>query len=128
MTRSASYAVTVGWRYLERWIESQEEINLDLDPDFQRAHVWDEYKQTRYVEYILRGGKSSKDLYFNCVGWMGNFKGPSFTININDLATHEDVLRWYLDLNAGGVAHTEAELQKVRKLLHEELLSGRVKA
>lgn len=44
---------------------------LQLDPDFQRAHVWDRQKQVAYVEYVLRGGKFSKDLYFNCADWNG---------------------------------------------------------
>lgn len=75
-TRSADYRVNVGWDYLETWLKHEREISLDLDPDFQRAHVWDEEKQCRYVEFVLRGGQSSRDLYFNCVGWMGTFEGP----------------------------------------------------
>lgn len=49
---------------------------LDLNPDFQRGHVWTREQQSAYVEYILRGGMSGRELYFNCVGWQGNYKGP----------------------------------------------------
>jgi uncharacterized protein with ParB-like and HNH nuclease domain len=49
---------------------------LDLTPDFQRQHVWTLEQQSAYVEYILRGGMSGRELYFNCVGWMGDYKGP----------------------------------------------------
>ena len=42
--------------------------------------------------------------------------GPDFLINVNDLATREEVLQWYLDLNSGGVVHTEEELNKVKKI------------
>lgn len=49
---------------------------LDMEPDFQRVHVWTPEQQTKYVEFILRGGNSSKDIYLNCPGWMSSFKGP----------------------------------------------------
>ncbi|KKN91231.1 hypothetical protein LCGC14_0220990 [marine sediment metagenome] len=49
---------------------------LNLEPDFQRVHVWTPEQQTRYMEFILRGGNSSKDFYFNCPGWQGSYDGP----------------------------------------------------
>jgi len=75
------YKVDVCWNWLERHIASQTEKNegiapLDLEPDFQRAHVWTEAQQIAYVEYILRGGTSGKELYFNCAGWMRDWRGP----------------------------------------------------
>lgn len=39
---------------------------------------------------------------------------------VNDLKTREEVLEWYLELNSGGVVHTQEELDRVRKLLNEE--------
>lgn len=77
----ANYHVTVLWRDLEKYLESQMDASdgmaaLDLDPDFQRAHVWTPEQQSAYVEYILRGGESGKSLYFNCAGWMGDWRGP----------------------------------------------------
>jgi hypothetical protein len=134
---------------------------LDLNPDFQRGHVWTMEQKTAYVEYAIRGGISGKELYFNCAGWMADFRGPfvlvdgkqrldaalgflrnevpicngfyykdfedkltssspEFYVNINDLPTRADVLRWYLDLNTGGVIHTREELDKVRVLLVKE--------
>ena len=47
--------------------------------------------------------------------------GPSLVFRINDLDNKADVLRWYLEMNEGGVAHTKAELDKVKKLLAEEM-------
>jgi hypothetical protein len=29
---------------------------LDLDPEFQRGHVWDLKKKIKFIEYVLRGG------------------------------------------------------------------------
>lgn len=36
---------------------------------------------------------------------------------VNDLETRADILRWYLEINSGGIVHTEAELERVRGLL-----------
>lgn len=68
-TREATYKVNQSWTYLERWIENQVEDGLQLDPDFQRLHVWTEAQQIAYVEYALRGGRSGRELFFNCNGW-----------------------------------------------------------
>lgn len=49
---------------------------LNMEPDFQRVHVWTPTQQTCYMEFILRGGNSSKDFYFNCQGWQTSYDGP----------------------------------------------------
>jgi hypothetical protein len=59
------YQIHVMWESLERHLATEVEGGLDLNPDFQRGHVWTKEQQSRYVEYILRGGQSGKDLYFN---------------------------------------------------------------
>lgn len=165
-TRSAPYVIDYPWKYMvdkiENWQRDQESAgeSFDLNPDFQRGHVWTENQQSRYVEYILRGGKSSRDIYFNHPGWQGSYKGAmvlvdgkqrleavlkflrdelvifnefkrsdfegsipsdaSFRIHVNDLPTRADVLQWYIDLNRGGVAHTDEEITKVQILLMAE--------
>ncbi len=84
LTRSPSYRVTVSWSEVEDVLARYHERNhsrLDLDPDFQRGHVWDETKQRRYVEYILRGGASSREIYFNQPGWMGDFRGQMVLVD-----------------------------------------------
>lgn len=40
------------------------DYGLDLDPDFQRGHVWSKDNQIKFIEFILKGGKSPP-LYFN---------------------------------------------------------------
>ncbi len=78
-TRNPSYRCNVEWKYLEetlkRWTDRNDKFPLDLNPDFQREHVWTPAQQTAYVEYALRGGRSGRDLYFNCVGWQGKYDG-----------------------------------------------------
>jgi len=158
----ASYSVDHCLSFLPESVQKYvDEYGLDLNPDFQRAHVWSKLQQSRYVEFLLKGGRSSRDLYFNAKGWMRDFKGPfvivdgkqrlqacldfmdnkvkvfdglffkdiegrmslclTLKFHINDLPTRLQTLKWYLDLNEGGVVHTSDELQKVRSLLDEEI-------
>lgn len=167
-TQNGNYEVSVSWQYLTDWIASQREDfdkgslsgTFQMDPDFQRGHVWTEQQQIRYVEFVLKGGNSSRVIYWNHPGWMGNWKGDmvlvdgkqrlsavlrflhnelpafghlrteytdhlrithtEFRMNVNNLKTRAEVLQWYLDLNAGGVVHTDAELNKVRMFLDIE--------
>jgi hypothetical protein len=48
--------------HVERLVQN---FHLDLDPDFQRGHVWSEDQQVRFVEYILRGGEGGLEILFN---------------------------------------------------------------
>ena len=75
-TRDSIYHINVNLNYLQTWITDQEnELNLQLNPDFQRGHVWTREQQIAYVEYILHGGKSGLELYFNIPGANQNWKG-----------------------------------------------------
>ena len=41
------------------FIENEiKEYNLNMNPNFQRGHVWTEIQQSKYVEFNLKGGKS----------------------------------------------------------------------
>lgn len=134
-----------------------EDPGLDLDPDYQRVHVWTPAQQEAFVEHLLRGGRNNV-IRFNSVNWHGNagtpgpvqlvdgkqrlaailmflenrlrafgslireYEGrPSIAVSlafiINDLPDRASVLRWYLEINEGNVAHTPAELEKVRDML-----------
>lgn len=161
-TGPGKYRIDVGWTYLKKWIaENQEEAGLELDPDFQRGHVWTEAQQTAYVEFSLRGGRGAREILFNCPGWPLTTSGmvlvdglqrvtavlrfldneipafgtyykdyedglpavrmeASFSITVNNLSTRAEVLKWYLDLNSGGVVHSQEELDRVRELLKKE--------
>lgn len=75
-TRVGSWQTNMEWKYFLEWIdENIKESNLQLNPDFQRGHVWTEEQQTAYIEFRLRGGSSGKIVYFNCPGWMCGFDG-----------------------------------------------------
>lgn len=158
------YTVGVPWNDLENTLQRYEKENyLDLNPDFQRGHVWSREQQISYVEYVLKRGNLSRNIIFNCPGWMEGFEGQmtlidgkqrltaarlfmanelpvfdgvyrqdfrrqgktiirfpnviEFTFYINDLQTRAEILQFYLDLNAGGVVHSDTEIDRVRQLL-----------
>jgi len=156
---ASHYEVDVIWHYLERelaWLGS----GLNLDPDYQRAHVWTEAQQVAYVEYVLMGGEVSKSITWNAVEWpavgapvelvdgkqrleaarkfirgdlevfgMRYRKGDSLSIKSGfkfRICSLEraDVLRLYLNINAGGTPHTAEEIERVRGMLATEQAKG----
>lgn len=59
--------------YLQKTIDEYD--NLDLNPIFQRGHVWTEEQQVKFVEYIVSGGKTS-NIILNHPSWSrGGCKG-----------------------------------------------------
>lgn len=66
----ANYQVNSSWKFLDETLKAYEDdYGLEIEPDFQRSHVWTEEQQRRYVEYRLRNGMSGRDIYFNCTGF-----------------------------------------------------------
>lgn len=153
-------------KYIETWLAEEKENNadgVDLNPDFQRGHVWSLEQQKLFVENMLRRiiDQSGLTLRFNCPSWRENravdsdlpdqlvcldglqrlssirdfisgkfgvcgvqfdelplaIKRTPINIQIFDFQYRKDVLKFYLDINGGGVAHTEIELNRVRELL-----------
>ena len=75
-TDPGSYQINQPLLDVPRWVkEHVEKMGLQLNPDFQRGHVWTPEQETAYMEFILRGGNTGRDLYFNHPNWMGSFKG-----------------------------------------------------
>ena len=65
-----NYEVHIPWASLDRSLENLGQgVGLDLDPIYQRGHVWTEAQQKAYVEFIVCGGNSAKTLLFNCPNW-----------------------------------------------------------
>lgn len=164
---TANYRVSMPWRSVEKWIvdNRKDKVGCILEPDFQRGRVWSEAKQCAYVEYCLSGGTSSREIQWNCPGWMEDFRGPmvlvdglqritsvrmfinselkafgmyykdfygnriepQFLFFVNHLVTKREVLEWYIQLNRGGVVHTDEEISRVEGLLEREK-TGKVKS
>lgn len=161
----SNYAVDVHWRYLENWIERESaESLLDMDPDFQRDHVWSKEQQIKYVEFCLKGGMVNNNIYWNNAEYVNRGLNSAstplqlvdgkqrleavraflrdelkvfgslysefedklpmdvrFRFHVNNLENRADILRWYIDLNSGGVVHSEEEINKVKLLLEKEV-------
>lgn len=161
-TAGAPYSVDVSLDAIEatlqRWGDS--DAGLQLEPDFQRGHVWTDSQRSAYVEHLLRGGVGSREIRFNCPGWMADFRGPMVLVDglqrltavrmfmddrlaafghlcsqiggpppfqkqnlrfsVNSLPDRAAVLKWYVELNDGGVVHAPEELDRVRALLEIE--------
>jgi hypothetical protein len=159
----SGFEVDIGFDQLLWWVDRHvNEKGLQLNPDFQRGHVWSQEQRIRYIEYQLRGGEGGKVLSFNHPNWsqyrskkdgpyeiidglqrltsglmfmrgelrafghlFTEFTGKmrmyvGFKWRIFELPTREDVLQYYLDMNAGGTPHSEAEIERVRALLQQE--------
>lgn len=83
-----NYNSTCHWNFIEHWLESLAEDSkyfknggLELDPDFQRGHVWDEDKQIAFVEFCLKGGQSSRTILWNHPNWKGSFEGKMVLVD-----------------------------------------------
>lgn len=69
-TSYGSYAIDVPWNYLNEHIQNWVlDYDLELNPDFQRGHVWDTDRKEAYIRFCLKGGTSANNVYFNCPGW-----------------------------------------------------------
>lgn len=77
----SNYYINVPWSHINNWLEDQGSyFKLELEPDFQRGYVWSTYQKESYLEYILRGGVSGKDIYWNCKGWDNAVKNSPLQI------------------------------------------------
>lgn len=95
-TRSAKYAITVDCEDIENTLNRyRDRYDLDMDPDFQRGHVWSENQQIAYLEFCLRGGLTGNQILFNSAGWMSN--NPSRKIVLVDGKQRLEAWRRFLN-------------------------------
>ncbi len=75
----SGHTVNISWDYLQTWLDHHNEdiMQLELDPPYQRGYVWSKQQKIEYIEYMLKGGFSGKDIFWNCPTWM------SFSAKIN---------------------------------------------
>jgi uncharacterized protein with ParB-like and HNH nuclease domain len=144
------------------WLEEEVKHGLQLNPLFQRGHVWSESQQITFIEFLLKGGKSNRTIYLNHPYWGNLSKKQGYNdfvcvdglqrmtavkrfldneikvfncyykdfedktpveidllINVNNLRTEKEVLKWYIEMNEGGTPHTNEEINKVKKMLNK---------
>lgn len=82
-TQRCRYSIHTSWGFLREQLKHYQDDRhnsglaaLDMNPDFQRGHVWTKEQQIAYVEFKLRGGPGADQIYFNCRGWQGTYEGP----------------------------------------------------
>jgi hypothetical protein len=67
------YRIDCGWDSLyENWMTDHRGCRVELQPDFQRDYVWTERQQIDYIENMLKGSLSGRDVWFNHPRW-GSF-------------------------------------------------------
>ncbi len=66
----AHYEVHASLSYIAKMVADHEaDYGLNLDPDFQRGHVWTMPQRTAFMEYMLHGGEGGMVLCFNHCNW-----------------------------------------------------------
>jgi len=61
------YNVHVELSYLpEQIAHYQQAYGFTMDPEYQRDHVWTDEQRERYVEHILMGGETAREILINC--------------------------------------------------------------
>ena len=69
-TKDGNWQCDFDIKGIARFIKEEIEDNgLQLNPKFQRGHVWTEEQQIAFIEYFLKGGKSGDVIYFNKPDW-----------------------------------------------------------
>lgn len=72
-TRDGSWQCDFDFKYLLQFIDEHiKEYGLQLNPDFQRGHVWTKEQQIKWLEFFLRGGKTGRIIYLNKPDWHGS--------------------------------------------------------
>ena len=64
----AHYQIDVEWRYLEAHIAREEEVGFEMVPEYQRGHVWSRAQQVAYVEHVVLGGETAREVIAVHVG------------------------------------------------------------
>lgn len=76
----AAYCVTIEWTRIESALAHYiNDYGLNLDPDYQRGHVWSDEQQIAYVEYQLIGGEAARTLLFVSTDWT-RFENPNLEL------------------------------------------------
>jgi uncharacterized protein with ParB-like and HNH nuclease domain len=70
------------------------EDGLQLNPDFQRGHVWTEAQQIGYVEFLLKGGKTARVVYLNNPNWHNRADGYKEFVCVDGLQRITAVTRF----------------------------------
>ena len=92
-TSNGRYTVDVSLNdflyHIERYVEKHK---LDLNPEFQRGHVWTTDQQIAFIEYLFKGGETQA-IRFNHTDW-GNFSKPSKMVIVDGLQRTTAIMKF----------------------------------
>ena len=75
------------------WWDREMPGGVELDPDFQRGHVWTPAQRSAWMEHVLQGGMGGRELTFNCPRWQRTgCKGP--IVLVDGKQRIETVRKW----------------------------------
>ena len=69
---AARYGVEYPWASIEKMLATfEQDYGLDLNPDYQRGHVWTAEQQAHFIENVFRGviTRDGLAIKFNCAHW-----------------------------------------------------------
>lgn len=116
----SAYEIDVGFEWLEKHLADAIADGLNIDPPFQRAHVWTEAQQIAYLEYLLRGGEVSRLIVVNAPHWQdSDYQGSTLVDGKQRLEAVRRFMRSELPVFGGHV------LRDIRG--HLRLFNGRLK-
>lgn len=78
---TSKHRETVALPKIPAWIERQRadalagDYEFDLSPPYQRDFVWTPEQKRLYIEFLLRGGRSGLDIWFNMPGYVSTYPG-----------------------------------------------------
>lgn len=79
LDHTCDYDVTVAWWNMDSFFANWGSP-IEFCPNFQRGRVWTEEQQSRYVEYVARGGRAAKELTFATDGIIPSKVGASLVL------------------------------------------------
>jgi len=79
-TTFPSYEVTIELKRFKNNLDYYiNELNLQIEPDFQRGHIWTELQQIRFIEFWIKGG-AVLPLMANHTRWKGDMFSGEFVL------------------------------------------------
>ena len=67
----ASSRTDVPWTHLERHLTEERSYGLAMEPDYQRGHVWTAPQRRAWVEHMLMGGETAREVILVCEAYNG---------------------------------------------------------
>ena len=106
------FEMTCFWRYLDLFFEDYGAA-VDLNPDFQRCHVWTREQQSKYIEFILRGGQSASVLYFN----LDSSRGEHGTLELVDGKQRLEAVKAWMSNEIPAFGYRRNQITKITNIV-----------